>query len=395
MSGAQLTGERRRAARANSLMSERAFLILDDSASERTIIQHVLSEAFPNAAIYQASDAETARGIIATLELDCILLDYSMPRMDGVSFAEELRPAHPHLPIVLVTGVGDEMLVSHALRRGVTDYIPKSRINVESMRRIAERAIQSCSLSKIVVAQREELETFAYALAHDFKQPIRQIRTFSELISQEMPNGDSVTLQKYLTFLGQAAHRLSSLVDVMSQYTLLNQEPKLAPVSLATVIKNVREALAAEIEERHAEVTFQGDCVLHGNETLLGQVLQNLVVNGIKYNKSDVPCVEIRATCLDGECTITIRDNGIGIEQKYLSEIFRPLVRLHTTAAYAGTGLGLTLARKAILAQRGAITCESDVGVGSTFSVRMAMEAAKPGTSHIQQGKNIGDLIET
>jgi hypothetical protein len=291
--------------------------------------------------------------------------------MDGVSFAEELRPAHPHLPIVLVTGVGDEMLVSHALRRGVTDYIPKSRINVESMRRIAERAIQSCGLSKIVVTQREELETFAYALAHDFKQPIRQIRTFSELISQEMPNGDSATLQKYLTFLGQAAHRLSSLVDVMSQYTLLNQEPKLAPVSLATVIKNVREALATEIEERRAEVTFEGDRALHGNETLLGQVLQNLIVNGIKYNKSEVPRVEIHATCLDGECTITIRDNGIGIEEKYLAEIFRPLVRLHTTAEYAGTGLGLTLARKAILAQRGAITCESEVGVGSTFSVRM------------------------
>lgn len=356
-------------------MNQHSFLILDDSASERLIIQHVLATAFPDAAICQAEDAETAREIFATTPMDCVLLDYNMPRMDGVTFAEELRLAYPHLPLLLVTGVGDEMLVSHALRRGVTDYIPKSRINVESMRRIVERAIQSCSLQKIVAAQREELETFAYALAHDFKQPIRQIRTFTELISQEVPNGDSPSLQKYLAFLGLAADRLASLVDVMSQYTLLNQEPQLNPISLATVMKDVGGALAIEIEERRAVVTFEGDVMLHGNETLLGQVVQNLILNGIKYNKSDTPRVDVAASCLEDECTIAIRDNGIGIEEKYLSDIFRPLLRLHTAAEYAGTGLGLTLARKAILAQRGTIDCESEVGVGSTFFVRIPLAA--------------------
>jgi len=200
----------------------------------------------------------------------------------------------------------------------------------------------------------------------------------TELISQEVPNGDSPDLQKYLTFLSKAAHRLSSLVDVMSKYTLLNQEPELKPISLATVIQNVRDALASEIEERGAVLTFDGDVTLHGNETLLGQVLQNLIVNGIKYNRSETPRVEVHAECLYDECTITIRDNGIGIERQYLSDIFRPLVRLHTASEYSGTGLGLTLARKAILAQHGSIGCESEVGVGSTFFVRMPLGAAAP-----------------
>jgi signal transduction histidine kinase len=70
---------------------------------------------------------------------------------------------------------------------------------------------------------------------------------------------------------------------------------------------------------------------------------------------------------------ITVHDNGIGIEEKYLADIFRPLVRLHTAAEYAGTGLGLTLARKAIMAQHGTIWCESEPGVGSTFFVRMPL----------------------
>jgi len=356
-------------------MTQRAFLILDDSASERLIIQHVLSSAFPLAAISQADGAAAARDILSTAPLDCILLDYSMPQMDGVEFAEELRAAYPNMPIVLVTGVGDEMLVSHAIRRGVTDYIPKSRINVESMRRIVERAIQACGLKKIVGAQREELETFAYALAHDFKQPIRQIRTFTELIAQEVPNGNSESLQRYLEFLGQAAHRLSNLVDVMSQYTLLNQEPDLRPVALGTIISDVTNALVSEFEERNAILVFEGDATLHGNRTLLGQVLQNLVVNGIKYNTCETPRVEVRAETADGECTIAIRDNGIGIDSQYLSEIFRPLVRLHTAKEYSGTGLGLTLARKAIVAQHGAIWCESELGVGSTFYIRIPIAA--------------------
>ncbi len=186
-------------------MKAHAFLILDDSVSERRIIDHVLTDAFPHADISQAGDAEAARIICAEGQFDCILLDYHLPQMDGVSIAEELRGSQPNLPIVLVTGVGDEMLVSHAIRRGVTDYIPKSRVNVESMRRIVERAIHACALSQIVAAQREELENFAYALAHDFKQPIRQIRTFTELISQEVPNGDSENLQKYIGFLNKPA----------------------------------------------------------------------------------------------------------------------------------------------------------------------------------------------
>ena len=75
---------------------------------------------------------------------------------------------------------------------------------------------------RLIDEQRGELENFAYALAHDFKQPIRQITTFTQLISEEIQS-DSGEIQQHLTFLGDAARRLGKLVDVMSRYTLLNQ----------------------------------------------------------------------------------------------------------------------------------------------------------------------------
>ncbi|MEJ0058739.1 MAG: ATP-binding protein [Terricaulis sp.] len=352
-------------------MSARKFLILDDSASERHIMAHVLSDVFPGADIHQCGDAAAARDLCATTSFDCILLDYNMPQMDGITFAEQIRAIHPHVPLVLVTGVGDEMLVSQALRSGISDYIPKARINPESIQRTIERAIKSCALTRTIEEQRDELENFAYALAHDFKQPIRQIRTFTQLISAQIGDEGKESVQQHLDFLNQAARRLSDLVDVMSQYTLLNQPPELKTIALGTVIDNVRDALRAYLFDRGAELTFEGSAWLTGNETLMGQVLQNLIVNGVKYNKSESPRVEVRANPIGDRCIITIRDNGIGIDPQYLTEVFRPLMRLHTAAEYTGTGLGLTLARKAVNAQGGAIWCESEVGVGSTFYVRI------------------------
>jgi signal transduction histidine kinase len=111
--------------------------------------------------------------------------------------------------------------------------------------------------------------------------------------------------------------------------------------------------------------------IVRGNQTLMVQVLQNLIVNGLKYNKSPIPRVEITVVAEADAYAIDVADNGIGIDAEYLTEIFKPLSRLHTSSEYAGSGLGLTLARKAILAQGGAIWCESTPGFGSVFHIRL------------------------
>jgi signal transduction histidine kinase len=111
--------------------------------------------------------------------------------------------------------------------------------------------------------------------------------------------------------------------------------------------------------------------MVRGNETLLIQVLQNLIVNALHYNQSAVPRAEVLARS-DGESwVIEVRDNGIGIAAEYLTEIFKPLIRLHTASEYPGSGLGLTLARKAILSQKGEIWCESTPGQGTAFHIRL------------------------
>jgi signal transduction histidine kinase len=356
-------------------MTAATILIVDDDRAELELMSRITSDAFPEANVRVAGDCALVHDMCSRESFDCILLDYDMPGMDGLSCAQNLRVSFPYLPIVLTTNVGDELLAARALTNGVTDYIPKSRITPQALRRTIEHAIQESGQARIIDEQRCELENFAYALAHDFRQPIRQIRTFTALISDALREGRSEGVEQDLAFLNIAARRLGELVDVMSQYTLLNQPPAIGDVDLNIVLKGVSSSLAPLIEESGARLIIGRAPVVRGNETLMTQVLQNLVINGLKYNKSAAPVVEVAAEAAPPHCLITVSDNGIGIEAEYFDEIFKPLARLHANAEYSGTGLGLTLARKALATQGGSLWCASKLGEGSQFFVKIPLAA--------------------
>ena len=363
------------------MASRLPFLVVDDTEAERELMVLTLGTAFPDVGVRAVSHPHEARQLCKEQDFDCVLTDYNMQDMDGVALTMELRVAHPYLPIVLMTSVGDEMLAVEALRSGVSDYIPKSRITAESIRRIVDRSIHACSQQRLIDQQRGEIETFGYALAHDFKQPIRQITTFSQLISEALSAYDIGEVEQHLSFLRNAAGRLGKLVDIMSQYTLLNQPPELADVDLNDVLAAVRSSLAPYLADRGGTLVSACDAArVRGNETLMTQVLQNLVMNGLHYNRSDAPCVRVTATIApSGRIALEVTDNGIGIEAAYLNEIFKPLVRLHTASEFSGSGLGLTLARRALLSQHGDIWCESVLGLGSVFHLRLPAASAPPG----------------
>ena len=349
-----------------------SLLIVDDSEADRELASIALKAVYRGADIQHCADPRTAERTCDEQDFDCVVLDYNMPQMDGLALASRLRERFAHLPIILMTNFGDEMLVGEALRGGVSDYLPKVRISPHSFRRTVDRSIQACAQARIIDEQRGELENFAYALAHDFKQPIRQISTFTQLIADQIRDGGAEDVQSHLAFLGDAARRLSRLVDVMVEYTLLNHPPAIAEFSLGDALDSVRSSIKPYLAERGGQ--FVAPTVtprMRGNETLMIQVLQNLVINGLMYNKSAVPRVEVTVSAHPDFWHIEVVDNGLGIEGDYLAEIFKPLFRLHTASDYAGSGLGLTLARKAVLAQNGAIWCDSTPGAGAVFHIHL------------------------
>jgi len=249
--------------------------------------------------------------------------------------------------------------------------MPKSRLSAGSMRRVLEHAIQTMAHRRTIDAQREDIETFAFALAHDVKQPLRQISAFSELLAAEIEPHQTADAAKFLGFIRSASARLTDLVDTMLDYAMLNQSVSFEDLDVDALTRNVCLTLTDYIEERGGEVEIDADLKVFGNKAMLSQVLQNLIINGLKYNYSPTPKVSIHVSVEDGVPDILVEDNGIGIEAQYLSEIFKPLRRLHNKDQFTGTGLGLAVVRKAVTAQNGSISCRSEPGQGSQFVVRL------------------------
>ena len=349
------------------------ILIVDDSPTELALMTRLARDTFPGVQVSNAGDAQSGQDACGRRPYDCIILDFSMPGIDGLACAQTLRTAYPYLPIVMATGYGDEMLAARAVTSGATDYIPKSRMTIPALRRVVENAVRITDQARIIDEQRNELQNFAYALAHDFKQPVRQIKTFSGMLTQTIGGSQGDEVAQYLSFLNTAANRLNNLVDAMTQYTLLSQKPEIGEMDLNAVLKNVRELLTPALEECGGRLTFDLVPAIRGNQVLMIQVFENLVCNGLKYNAAAVPAVHISCEIVGDRCVLRVLDNGIGIEPQYIDEIFKPLIRLHTAAEYPGTGLGLTLVRKALATMGGTVSCTSSDTAGTQFTVDIGL----------------------
>ena len=351
------------------------ILLVDDDEADRKQVKRALTQPGLTCELSETSNIDAALAACESQSFDCAIIDYRMPGHDGLYGVAALKSRLPYMAVIMSTGEGDELVAAEAMKRGASDYIPKSRINPDSMRRIVINVLEKAALQRKLAEQKDELEHFTYALAHDFKQPIRQIKTFASLISGSANESVSVELNGHLSFLMDAATRLGNLVDGMAEYALLDQPTTIGEIDLSKVLNNVRSSIALYIEERNGTLKIGSMATVSGNEALMTQTLQNLVVNGLKYNKSEAPTVEVSSVAHDGQAIITVKDNGIGISANSLEEVFKPLVRLNAHSDYSGSGLGLTLARKAVTSQNGTIWCESTPGVGTEFKIRIPQQS--------------------
>jgi len=215
-------------------------------------------------------------------------------------------------------------------------------------------------------------QQFINVMAHDVRELLRSMQGYVSLAIDE---GATTLSEDSLRFLHRAQRggkRLSILINDLLAFLRADGEAiRVEPVNLGSLCESVVEDLGELIQEQSAVVThgMQTTTVM-GARVWLRLLLQNLVVNGIKYARPGVtPMVRIAAQVEGDHVLLTVSDNGVGISVEDQNQLFRPFVRLASTASVPGSGLGLVLCQKVAELHGTAIGVESTPGVGSVFSI--------------------------
>lgn len=230
----------------------------------------------------------------------------------------------------------------------------------------------------------EELTSFSYVASHDLQEPLRKIRTFTNLITEKDADTLSATAKEYFTRITFAVSRMQNLIEALLSYSRANtSEINLEATDLNKIVDEVKHDLNEVIKEKNAVIETCNLPKIKAISLQFHQLFLNLVSNAIKYSKPDVqPHIKITADLIDGEYLLNIDavkdqrywklsfiDNGIGFEQQYENKIFELFQRLHGKNEYPGTGIGLAICKKIVQNHNGFITASGKLGVGSTFVV--------------------------
>lgn len=213
-----------------------------------------------------------------------------------------------------------------------------------------------------------ELERFAYIASHDLKSPLRNIISFLNLIERKVRRHPDTQLLEYLKFATDSARQMHQLILDVLEFSRVNQdEVQTSVVDLNDTLVSALRNLKEEMVQKKAVVEASKLPVVEANSVYMMQVLQNLIGNGIKYNESRIPIIQIGVTDKRTHYQFYVRDNGIGIPPEFHEQVFEMFKRLHTREQYQGTGIGLALCKKIILKLGGHIWLDSAAGQGTTF----------------------------
>ena len=354
-----------------------SILIIDDSEDDRELYRRTLKKSDEgNYEIFEAKDGERGLELIAQTSPSCVLLDYSLPGRNGVEVLKRLRAQHPFVPVVMLTGQGNEAVAVTAMQEGAQNYISKATITPESLQRAIRVAIDHCAMEKRINDQRGSLEIFTRALAHDLKEPIRTIKSFLSIINAHEPMSEKG--KGYFNYIQNAADRMSALIDAVYFYTRLDgsaQEVPKEACDTASVLEDAKADISALIRERNARISADALPTVTANRRQLAQVLQNLMCNAIQHCKTD-PVIHVDAVESPTHWSFRVTDNGLGIEEVQREKIFEPFKRLAQPKAQ-GLGLGLAICKKIVETHGGKIWCESAAQQGTTFVFTIPKDAAE------------------
>jgi PAS domain S-box-containing protein len=287
---------------------------------------------------------------------------------------EELAP-HPdgvHTYITVKYPIRDLAGRPYAVCGISTDITPIKRVEERERRLNAELEGRVRDRTAELEATARELDAFAYSVSHDLRAPLRAVTGFSEMLIEEHSGQLDEDARDYLDRVLAATKHMGRLIDDLLNLSRTGRvELYRRPVDLSAMARRVVTELAAADDPDSAprtQVTIDDGLSAVGDPALLEIVLRNLISNAWKFSaKAPQPAIHVGSVEQQGSPVLFVRDNGAGFDMRKADRLFAPFQRLHTTAEFAGSGVGLALVARIVTRHGGRVWAEGEVGKGAAF----------------------------
>ncbi len=290
--------------------------------------------------------------------------------------------------IAINTDVTVQRNAEEALRQSHQQYQQLS-MHLEKM--VDERTHELTIANQDLVRSNENLQQFAYVASHDLQEPLRKIQAFSSMLTRDLQDQLTDRSRDYIRRINNAGARMSELInDLLAFSRVSTRQQHHGLVSLDAVIADILVNFDLLIEQRGVQILINELPVVQGDQMQLSQLFENLLSNAIKFTPPDrVPKISISSEVISsgqlpalipGHAAvkayhqISVTDEGIGFDTKYLDRIFQVFQRLHGKGEYPGTGVGLAICKRVVENHRGELYASSTLGKGATFFVYLPIE---------------------
>lgn len=223
----------------------------------------------------------------------------------------------------------------------------------------------------------EDLQTFAYTVSHDLKEPLRMINSYTQLLKRRFRGKLDSETEEFMHYITDGSARMKILLDDLLKYaTTANKDESLEDVALSDVFSVVIKNLEVQMKNKNADISFVPSLeelpVVFASFSQMTLLFQNILSNAFKYHKpNDSPIVNVSLETNDRFLVIKIKDHGIGIPRAAADAVFSPFKRIGDRKKYKGSGIGLAICKKIVQNHKGRIWVESELNEGATFFVAL------------------------
>ena len=374
------------------------IVVIDDDRAMRLSCSKILTKV--GFRVETCENGSAGLEAITSLKPELALVDLKMPGIGGMEVIARVNEIDPRIVIIVITGYATIDTAVEAMKAGAYDFVPKP-FSPDELRLIVGRGLEHRRL--ILESHRAEMERellkrrFITFVSHQLQTPLVAIHQYLNVL-RHLDNPDPARMQEWLDRCLARTEEIQAIIKdwltlaKLEGGLLSGQRVRVDLKPILTQILDAYEVLAAADGITLEAQLPEPEYFTAGDPNCLSVLFDNLVVNAIKYNKPGGK-VTVSAEITPDEVIVSVSDTGIGIAEKYRRMLFEEFFRIQDAKKTPGTGLGLAISKRVVTEMGGSIHVDSEVGVGSTFRVKL-LAWREPETVNETQERSTNDKQE-